>query len=151
MPSKKETMFRIATRGSDLALAQTEYIQARLESLGYKTEQLIVKTTGDVNLAPFALASGDERKGLFTKEIEDALLAGEADVAVHSYKDLPSVSVPELMIAAIPQRLDSRDYFIFKRRIRSAIRSPISEPTRGSERPRCAVARSCFIYCRPYR
>jgi hydroxymethylbilane synthase len=109
-------MFRIATRGSDLALAQTEYIQARLESLGYKTEQLIVKTTGDVNLAPFALASGDERKGLFTKEIEDALLAGEADIAVHSYKDLPSVSVPELMIAAIPQRLDSRDYFIFKKK-----------------------------------
>lgn len=109
-------MFRIATRGSDLALAQTEYIQNRLESLGYKTELRIVKTTGDVNLAPFALASGDERKGLFTKEIEDALLAKEADIAVHSYKDLPSVSVPELMIAAIPQRLDSRDYFIFKKK-----------------------------------
>jgi hydroxymethylbilane synthase len=109
-------MFRIATRGSDLALAQTEYVQERLEALGYKTELLIVKTTGDVNLAPFALASGDERKGLFTKEIEDALLAGEADIAVHSYKDLPSVCVPELMIAAIPQRLDARDYFIFKKK-----------------------------------
>ncbi len=125
---KKETMFRIATRGSDLALAQAEYIQNRLQALGYSTELKIVKTTGDVNLAPFALASGDERKGLFTKEIEDALLQNQADIAVHSYKDLPSVSVPELMIAAIPQRLDSRDYLICKKKDRVGDAFPYIRP-----------------------
>lgn len=104
---------RIATRGSELALAQADYVEERLRQLGYETEKIIIKTTGDVNLAPFALAAGDERKGLFTKEIEDALLANDADIAVHSYKDLPSVSVPELVIAAVPQRLDARDYALF--------------------------------------
>lgn len=104
---------RIATRGSELALAQADYVEERLNQLGYETEKIIIKTTGDVNLAPFALAAGDERKGLFTKEIEDALLAKQADIAVHSYKDLPSVSVPELIIAAVPQRLDARDYILF--------------------------------------
>jgi len=106
---------RIATRGSHLALAQAKYVEEQLLNLGYKTEIVIIKTTGDINYASFSeiAQKGDETKGLFTKEIEEALINGSADIAVHSLKDLPSKSPDELMIAALPQRLDFRDYWIF--------------------------------------
>jgi hydroxymethylbilane synthase len=106
---------RIATRGSHLALAQAKYVEEQLLNLGYNTEIVIIKTTGDVNYASFSeiAKKGDETKGLFTKEIEEALIHGSADIAVHSLKDLPTKSPDELMIAALPQRLDFRDYWIF--------------------------------------
>ena len=106
---------RIATRGSHLALAQAKYVEEQLSNLGYNTEIVIIKTTGDVNYASFSeiAKKGDETKGLFTKEIEEALIDGSADIAVHSLKDLPTKSPDELMIAALPQRLDFRDYWIF--------------------------------------
>ena len=106
---------RIATRGSHLALAQAKYVEEQLLNLGYKTEIVIIKTTGDINYASFSeiAQKGDETKGLFTKEIEEALINGSADIAVHSLKDLPTKSPEELMIAALPQRLDFRDYWIF--------------------------------------
>jgi len=106
---------RIATRGSHLALAQAKYVEEQLLNLGYNTEIVIIKTTGDVNYASFSeiAKKGDETKGLFTKEIEEALIDGSADIAVHSLKDLPTKSPDELMIAALPQRLDFRDYWIF--------------------------------------
>ncbi len=106
---------RIATRGSHLALAQAKYVEEQLLNLGYNTEIIIIKTTGDVNYASFSeiAKKGDETKGLFTKEIEEALIHGIADIAVHSLKDLPTKSPEELMIAALPQRLDFRDYWIF--------------------------------------
>ena len=106
---------RIATRGSHLALAQAKYVEEQLLNLGYNTEIVIIKTTGDVNYASFSeiAKKGYETKGLFTKEIEEALIHGSADIAVHSLKDLPTKSPDELMIAALPQRLDFRDYWIF--------------------------------------
>ena len=106
---------RIATRGSHLALAQAKYVEEQLLNLGYNTEIVIIKTTGDVNYASFSeiAKKGYETKGLFTKEIEEALIDGSADIAVHSLKDLPTKSPDELMIAALPQRLDFRDYWIF--------------------------------------
>ncbi|GIX41509.1 MAG: hypothetical protein KatS3mg129_1242 [Leptospiraceae bacterium] len=106
---------RIATRGSHLALAQAKYVENLLQKKNYETEIVIIKTTGDINYASFSelAKKGDETKGLFTKEIEEALLNHLADIAVHSLKDLPTKSPEELVIAALPQRLDFRDYWIF--------------------------------------
>ena len=97
----------IASRGSQLALWQARWIQARLEELGARCRIQIIKTTGDkITDVPLAKVGA---KGMFTKEIEEALLAGEADLAVHSMKDLPT-SLPEgLMVAAVPEREDPRD------------------------------------------
>ncbi|MCE9596867.1 MAG: hydroxymethylbilane synthase [Spirochaetia bacterium] len=119
---------RIATRGSHLALAQAHYIQKRISELpnAPQTELIVVKTTGDANqIISLADASGNnERKGLFTKEIEDALLENRADIAVHSFKDLPTEMVPELTLAAIPQRLEPRELLIFPKSKRLFPRFP---------------------------
>ena len=99
------TTIRIATRGSDLALVQARYVAARIESeLGASTEIVLVKTTGDrIQSVSLAKIGG---KGLFVKEIEEALTDGRADVAVHSAKDLPAVLADGLALAAFPQRAD---------------------------------------------
>lgn len=103
----------LGSRGSQLALWQARHIAARLESLGVETEIRIIKTTGDkITDVPLAQVGG---KGLFTKEIEDALLAGEIDLAVHSLKDLPTVTPDGLTVAAIPEREDPRDALLGKR------------------------------------
>lgn len=102
----------LATRGSQLALAQAQWAARHLEQChpGLKVELQIIKTTGDKILdVPLAKVGG---KGLFVKEIEEALLAGEADLAVHSMKDMPADLPPGLGIAAITQREDPRDAFI---------------------------------------
>src|SRR3989442_15527512 len=100
-------MLVIGSRGSQLALWQARWIQARLAALGLESRIEIIKTTGDqVSTVPLSSVGG---KGLFTKEIEEALLARQVDVAVHSLKDLPT-QIPEgLQIAAIPEREDPRD------------------------------------------
>jgi hydroxymethylbilane synthase len=100
---------RIATRGSQLALWQAEHVKALLERErpGLTVELLIVKTTGDKILdVPLAQVGG---KGLFVKEIEEALLDRRADLAVHSMKDLPTQLAPGLIMAAVSQRADPRD------------------------------------------
>lgn len=106
-------MLVIGSRGSQLALWQAHWVQARLASLGLDSRIEIIKTTGDrVTSVPLSSVGG---KGLFTKEIEDALLAREVDLAVHSLKDLPT-EVPEgLQITAIPEREDPRDAMVGKR------------------------------------
>jgi hydroxymethylbilane synthase len=102
----------IGTRGSKLALWQAEWVHARLRELepGLSVSLKRIKTTGDKILdTPLATIGG---KGLFIKEIEDALLRGEIDLAVHSMKDVPT-HVPEgLEILAIPERDDPRDVLI---------------------------------------
>ncbi len=105
------TTVRIATRGSDLALVQARYVAARIESeLGASTEIVLVKTTGDrIQSVSLAKIGG---KGLFVKEIEEALTDGRADVAVHSAKDLPAVLAEGLALAAFPQRADCRDALV---------------------------------------
>ena len=104
----------IASRGSQLALWQARWVEARLTELGHECRIEIVKTTGDrvtdTALAQLGAATGG--KGLFTKEIEDALLDGRADVAVHSLKDLPTELPDGLALAAIPVREDARDAII---------------------------------------
>jgi hydroxymethylbilane synthase len=103
-------MIVIGSRGSQLALWQARHIAAKLADLGAETRVEIIKTTGDkITDVPLAKVGG---KGLFTKEIEEALLARAIDVAVHSLKDLPS-EVPEgLTLAAIPEREDPRDALV---------------------------------------
>ncbi len=92
----------IATRGSKLALWQSNYIKSLLERMGYEVELQIFKTKGDKILdTPLALIGG---KGLFTKELEDAMLRGEAHLAVHSLKDVPTQLPQRLLLGAIPKR-----------------------------------------------
>ena len=92
----------IGSRGSQLALWQARHIESRLEQAGIRTRIEIIKTTGDhLQTASLVQAGG---KGLFTKEIEEALLAGQIDLAVHSLKDLPTEMPVGLSIAAIPER-----------------------------------------------
>jgi len=102
---------RIATRGSDLALAQARYVAGRLErELEVETDLLVLQTKGDLILdRPLAEIGG---KGLFIKEIEEALLDGRAEVAVHSAKDLPAHVHEGLTLAAFPQREDARDALV---------------------------------------
>jgi hydroxymethylbilane synthase len=103
---------RIGTRGSALALAQARWVERELQRLqpGLRTELLVITTTGDrFTDRPLSSLGG---KGLFVKEIEDALLDGRADIAVHSMKDLPGDLAPGLTIAAVPVREDARDVVI---------------------------------------
>ena len=103
---------RIGTRGSRLALWQADWVKQRLESLhpGIRVEVGIIRTKGDlIQDVPLARI-GDE--GLFTKELERALLDGEADLAVHSLKDLPTGIGEGLALAAITPREDPRDAFV---------------------------------------
>lgn len=102
----------IGTRGSALALWQAEWVKTGLERLspGITIELNMIKTTGDKILdVPLAQVGG---KGLFVKEIEEALLEGKADIAVHSMKDVPTEFPPGLHLAAICEREDPRDAFI---------------------------------------
>lgn len=103
-------MLVIGSRGSQLALWQANYIQERLTARGVETRIEIIKTTGDkIQDAPLHKVGG---KGLFTKEIEEALLDHRIDLAVHSMKDLPTELPAGLTIAAIPNRADPRDALI---------------------------------------
>ncbi|MFZ2089697.1 MAG: hydroxymethylbilane synthase [Desulfobaccales bacterium] len=106
---------RIGTRGSPLALVQTRWVEAQLLDLhpGVATELVIIKTTGDkLKDVPLAQVGG---KGLFIKEIEEALLAGEVDLAIHSLKDMPAEMPPGCVLGAVPPREDCRDAFISHR------------------------------------
>lgn len=102
----------LATRGSALALAQAEMVAARLRNThsGLEVELRTIQTVGDRVLDRALSAIGD--KGLFVKELETALLAGEADFAVHSCKDLPSLQPAGLVLAAFPRRADPRDALV---------------------------------------
>src|ERR1700751_5708036 len=105
---------RIGSRGSPLALAQSHMVQQQIAAAhGVSAEQIpikVIRTTGDmIRDRPLAEAGG---KGLFTKEIEEALLAGEIDLAVHSAKDMPTLLPPGLVIARVLPREAARDVFI---------------------------------------
>ncbi|MGA8867314.1 MAG: hydroxymethylbilane synthase [Candidatus Sulfotelmatobacter sp.] len=100
---------RIGSRGSQLALWQANHISALLQAHGHEVEIEIIHTTGD-KITDVALAMVGT-KGMFTKEIEEALAAGRVDLAVHSLKDLPTQLPPGFEIAAITERQDPRDAF----------------------------------------
>ena len=100
---------RIGSRGSQLALWQANHISALLRERGHEIELEIIRTTGD-KITDVALAKVGT-KGMFTKEIEEALAEGRIDLAVHSLKDLPTEISPGFEIAAITTREDPRDVF----------------------------------------
>jgi hydroxymethylbilane synthase len=113
----KARQIRIGTRGSPLALAQCETVRARLAAANAidpeAIEVVVIRTSGDqVRDRPLAEAGG---KGLFTKEIEEALLAEAIDLAVHSAKDVPTFLPYGLALAAYPERADPRDAFVSER------------------------------------
>src|SRR5215471_19234474 len=106
-------MLVIASRGSQLALWQARWVQSQLAGLGHEARIEIIKTTGDkITDVPLAKVG---TKGLFTKEIEEALLDGSADLAVHSLKDLPTELPEGLVLAAVPEREDPRDAVLGKK------------------------------------
>lgn len=101
----------IATRSSELALRQAHQVQAALRDRGFAAELKTYKTVGDKRLDEPLSAIG--AKGLFTKELEDDLVAGSVDCAVHSLKDLPTESPAGLMVGAVLLREDPRDALVF--------------------------------------
>jgi hydroxymethylbilane synthase len=113
---------RIGTRGSALARAQAADVARRLEAHGFPTETVIISTAGD--------RTTDRRFsdvgafGIFVREIEDALLDRRIDLAVHSYKDLPSRGPDALVVAAVPERVDAADVLL----IRAGSRVPEAGP-----------------------
>jgi hydroxymethylbilane synthase len=113
---------RIGSRGSQLALWQANHIAATLRDAGHTVEIEIIRTTGDRMQQPdasapetdglLALAPLADGKGIFIKEIEEALAEGRIDLAVHSLKDLPTELDPRFTLAAIPPRADARDAWV---------------------------------------
>jgi hydroxymethylbilane synthase len=101
---------RIGSRGSQLALWQANHISALLREQGHEVEIEIIKTTGD-KITDVALAKVGT-KGMFTKEIEEALAEGRVDLAVHSLKDLPTELTPGFELVAITTRVNPRDVFL---------------------------------------
>jgi hydroxymethylbilane synthase len=123
---------KIGTRGSDLATTQTSMVAVQLaKALGRKLETIIIQTQGDrVTDRPLRELEG---RGYFTKEIEEALLAGTIDLAVHSFKDMPSQAPAGLALAAVSVREDPADLLI--------VRPDAYEPTQGKiPVARCAIA-----------
>ncbi|MCL4854731.1 MAG: hydroxymethylbilane synthase [Bryobacteraceae bacterium] len=134
-------MLRIGSRGSKLALWQAQWVRSALERLGEDCEIEIIRTTGDnitdVSLARLGASTGV--KGLFTKEIEEALLDGRIDLAVHSLKDMP-VDLPDgLVLAAVPEREDARDVLVGS----TLARLPRNAKVGTSSLRRAAQLRAC--------
>src|SRR3954447_12207768 len=103
-------MLVIASRGSQLALSQARWVQPQLAALGHESRIEIIRTTGDkITDVPLAKVG---TKGLFTKEIEEALLEGRADLAVHSLKNRPTDLPEGFVLAAVPEREDPRDAMV---------------------------------------
>src|SRR5262245_12478624 len=100
---------RLGTRSSALARWQAEWVAAQLQERGVAVELVPITTQGDVKTGPLGQIGG---QGLFTKEIQRALLDGKIDLAVHSCKDLPTAEVEGLMIAAVPERESTADVLV---------------------------------------
>jgi hydroxymethylbilane synthase len=131
---------RIGTRGSLLALTQSGFIQKQIEALwpDVRVELTIIKTTGDkIQDVPLAKVGG---KGLFVKEIEEALLAREVDLAVHSMKDVPALLPQGLVIGVVPKREDPRDVLVTDK-ARSLMDLPPSARVGSSSLRRAAQVR----------
>jgi hydroxymethylbilane synthase len=128
-------MLRLGTRGSKLAIIQAQEVAKKLEKLGTECEIVKIKTTGDlINDKPLVDIGG---KALFLKEIEEYLISGKIDIAVHSLKDIPAILPCGLTIAAVTERLPPQDVLISHSSLEAL---PI-----GSTIGTCAVRRKAFI------
>jgi hydroxymethylbilane synthase len=111
--TSRQRPIRIGSRGSQLALWQANHILYALRDAGYAVELEVIRTTGDRMQQPgFVPPPGLDGKGIFIKEIEEALESGRIDLAVHSLKDLPTTLAPQFCLAAIPKRADARDVWV---------------------------------------
>jgi hydroxymethylbilane synthase len=128
---------KIGSRGSALALAQADWVKRKLEETGLKVEIAVIKTSGDRFVDRTIQSLGG--KGIFTKEIEDALLSGEIDLAVHSMKDLPTELPKGLAIAAVPQREDARDVLVSRKNIPLKNLPPGAQLATGSLRRKSQI------------
>ena len=133
---------RIGTRGSALALWQANHVQERLAALGHEVELRVIVTTGDRVLDRRLENVGG--KGAFLKEIEEAMLAGEVDLAVHSLKDVPTALPAGLALCAILERADPRDALLSSG---AAARRPAGGRRRGHDQP--AAAGAAAARCAP--
>ena len=139
LPRELERPVRIATRGSPLALAQAHYVRDTLAAFAPLAtfELKVIKTSGDkLQTASMANPKGSLPKGLFTKEIEEALLEQEADIAVHSLKDLPTELPEGLQLSCVPPREDPLDVLVAKvddARLESVRRLATSSVRRGAQ------------------
>jgi hydroxymethylbilane synthase len=116
-PHERELPLKVGTRGSPLALTQTANFIAQMQKIcpalaGANTATNIIKTTGDTSQASGCRLADIGGKGLFSKEIDEAMLAGKIDIAVHSLKDLETVMRPGIILGAVLKREDSRDVLI---------------------------------------
>ncbi len=132
----------IATRGSLLALWQANHVKAELERRepGLVVELLVLKTRGDKILDRSLSEVGG--KGLFVKEIEDALLDGRAQIAVHSMKDLPAELAPGLRVVAVPPREDARDALVLRPGLHAA---SVRELPQGGKVGTSSLRRLCQL------
>lgn len=134
-----ESTLRLGTRGSALARWQAEWVAAELQRTGVKVELITITTQGDVRSGPIENFGG---QGVFTKEIQRALLEGEVDLAVHSLKDLPTERVPGLTLGAVPPRESPWDALISREGTWSQL-PPKARIGTGSQR-----RRSQLLYAR---
>lgn len=113
MAKNKLRKIRIASRGSELALWQANFVTSELKKIGVDSELVIIKTQGDkIQDLSFDKMEG---KGFFTKEIEESLLAGETDLAVHSHKDLTTETHDKLVVAAVSYREDPSELLLIRK------------------------------------
>ena len=108
MASNDGSVIRIGTRGSLLATTQAGTIRDQLVELGHRAELVIITTDGDRSAQPVA----EIGVGVFTAALREAIAAGTVDMAVHSYKDLPTAPDGRFVIAAVPRRADPRDALV---------------------------------------
>ncbi|HZD94092.1 MAG TPA: hydroxymethylbilane synthase [Candidatus Sulfotelmatobacter sp.] len=131
------TQLHIGSRGSQLALWQANHVASLLREQGHTVEIEIIKTTGD-KITDVALAKVGT-KGMFTKEIEEALAENRVDLAVHSLKDVPTELAPEFELAAIMKREDPRDAFI------SVRHSALEDLPQGAKVGTSSLRRQCQL------
>jgi len=146
-----DTPIRVCTRGSLLARTQCQWLIDKLSDANpdLSFELVIVKTSGDVLSQSNQSGSVMLDKGMFTKEIEEALLAGDADIAIHSLKDLPTLLPVGLKLGAIPEREDPRDALIGPNGIMNMLRTAAGSVTIGtSSIRRKAQLRAVFPGCK---
>ncbi|MBB3209956.1 hydroxymethylbilane synthase [Rhodopirellula rubra] len=131
VPGDSSRMLRIATRESPLAMWQARHVAARLAEYGFETELVPLVSKGDTDLRPI---DGTRQVGLFTKRIQQALLDDEADVAVHSLKDLPTQVDERFALAAVPPRETVRDSLVSEKGIDLGSLLPGAKVGTGSTR-----------------
>lgn len=126
---------RIGTRASSLALAQSGLVAAALQATGSVVDLIPLTTPGDGETAPLA---GRAHEGIFVSSVRAALLAGEIDLAVHSFKDVPTEEVDGLLVAAVPMREDPRDEVVALR--------PLTGLAAGAVVGTCSVRRAAWVH-----